>query len=360
MRSLLHQLHEYAGATFRESGDWLIPDSYGDWTQEYAAGRERVAIMDASHWGKVSMTGKDAQDLLNRLSTNALMEAPPGTAIPTVLTSEKGRILDHILAYVHDATLTLLVSPGNTEAVVRWLDKYIILEDVKLADITSTLAVFSLIGPKARALVYKALGLTLDASHKGKVQTCAFQGHEVWVSDTSLVHLSAVDVIVPAQAAHPLWQHLLQEGRELGAAPLGDRAYQPLRIEAGTSLLGHDMGLDFNPLEAGLWDSVSFTKGCYIGQEVVARLNTYQKVKRHLRTLHLSGDTPVPSGTRLISNGEEAGLVTSWAYSPGEQNGVAIGYVNRKIEESNAPLKVPLKERELDARIMNPTLVASK
>jgi aminomethyltransferase len=273
------------------------------------------------------MVGADALDLLHRLSTNQLVDLPVGRGALTVLTTPKGRIVDLVLVLHPDETLTLFTSPETRQAVAQWIDRYTIVEEVTLEDTTATTAQLAVLGPRAAAVVQAALGPAPADLPLWGCLLAPWSGAPLLVARTDPLGVPGYDLIVPAADAEALWELLTQAGQAWEITPLGQAAAEALRVEAGVPRWGVELGDRYNPLEANLAGAISWEKGCYIGQEVVARLRTYQKVQKHLVGLAFEpGPNPAP-GASLLANGQTVGTLTSAAYSPGAGKTLGLGYL---------------------------------
>ena len=146
LRAPLYEVAAGAGASFQEWHGWKLPHAYGDVPAEYRAAREGAALHDASYVGRIRATGDDVLDLLHRLSTNDLASIPHGQGAPTILTSDRGRIIDLVTVLNLGDHVLLLTSPETPETVLQWLDKYTIVEDVTLEDVTASTAMISVMG----------------------------------------------------------------------------------------------------------------------------------------------------------------------------------------------------------------------
>ena len=148
--------------------------------------------------------------------------------------------------------------------------------------------------------------------------------------------LPRFEIVVQGNNAGKVWQ----EVAAAGASPMGMEAYQALRIGEVAPEYGGEMGEAYNPLETGLWGSISFTKGCYIGQEVIARLDTYQKVQKHLVSLSFSPNARVQEGAKLAQEGKEVGSVTSVVKLPTTGELMGLGYVRKGASEVGTQLSI--------------------
>ena len=339
-------------AQFQEWHGWELPIAYGDVAEEYRAAREGAALHDSSYIGRIRATGGDVLDLLHRLSTNKLVSLQPGQGAPTILTTERGRTLDLITVFNMGDHVLLLTSPHTRDKVVQWVDKYTIVEDVCLEDVTSSTAMLSVIGPDAQAtlsgLVNMELG-SLGAHSSARVSIAGAEGH---IIRRNMMNLARFELLVQGQNAAGVWQ----EVSAAGAVLMGLKAHEALRVEEGVPGFGSELGESYNPLETGLWGSISFTKGCYIGQEVIARLDTYQKVQRHLVALSFSPESQADVGSELAKDGRDVGRVTSVARVPTTGQVIGLAYIRKEASEVGCVLSLPEAEGDW-AKVKAPSLL---
>ena len=335
-RLTLHASHAALGAQFQERYGWELPLCYAGLADEYQAalaghGPGRAAVHDHSYAGRLQATGKDALDLLNRLSTNQVLDLAPGQGAPTILTTDRGRILDLVAVVNTGEYVLLLTSPGMPQAVVQWLDKYTIMEDLTVTDVTASTTMLTVLGPESRAALERLCGVSLAGLAPFHCTTGRIAGHQVRIIHRPLGALPSYDLVMThstssgqaAEAAPPVWNAL----QEAGLTPLGLAAYEALRVVQGVPAHGNEMGDDYNPLEAGLVGAISFTKGCYIGQEVIARLDTYQRVQKRLVMLRFPPGAQAAPGAALMRDGKAVGSVTSVVHAPDRGELVGLGYV---------------------------------
>ena len=298
-----------------------LPADYGDAAAEYIALREGVGLADRSYRGRVRISGADALDLLNRLTTNELETLPLGEGAPTVLTSPKGRVVDLLLVGARPDYFVLLTSPGRQEAVMEWIDFYTFADDAPLQDITPLTRQFTVVGPGAAAAL-SAAGALAGQLPQYHLRGATFGSAPAVVWRTMDPGPESYEVIVASEGAADAWRTLV----EAGAVPVGGTAWEAFRIAQGTPAYGAEYGEETNPLESRLRGAISFDKGCYTGQEVVARLDTYQKVQRRLMALSLSG--PAKRGDALVDDGRKTGVLTSVAAVPTDRSYVALALVS--------------------------------
>ena len=293
-------------------------------------------IVHHTDYGCLKATGEDTLDLINRLSTNKVEHLEPGHWAPTVLTTDRGRIVD-LLCVVHAGDhVLLLTSPGQQQPVIEWLDKYTIMEDLEVEDVSRSTAVVALAGPGGAA----ALGLAGDEPEylPGRIYPAAsvtVGGSEAIAVSRPLGGLPCRLLILPGDAADAVTSALA----EAGAATADADQWETLRVLSGNPAFGSEMGEPYNPLEAGLIGAIDFTKGCYIGQEVIARLDSYDRVQKYLAVLRFSGSADATVGASLAHEGRTAGTVTSLYRTPGgELRG--LGYVRTAAAEPGQTLEL--------------------
>jgi folate-binding protein YgfZ len=328
------------GATiFIERHGFQLPAIYSDFAAEYAAATTGVGVHDATYMGRLKAIGEDGLDLLNRMSTNKVVDLAAGEGAVTVLTTDRGRIVD-VLGVVNQGDhVVLLTSPGRQQAVIDWLDKYTIMEDLTIKDVSAETAMLALVGPDAAKLL--GLDSTELAQDSLTVQTVQVGGTEALVVEQPLGTLSRYWLIVKPEAAAGLWQYLSDNG----AVPLGANTMDAVRVNFGVPEYGPELGEPYNPLEAGLIGSVDFAKGCYIGQEVIARLDSYKKVQKYLVSLRFDVDANISSGDELSQDGKPVGMVTSVAPEPSEGLLRGLGYVKAASASPGARLDVAGTEK---------------
>ena len=292
---------------------------------QYAAATSGIAIADRSHIGRLKLTGEDALDLLNRLSTNKLDDLAPGGVMGSVLTTNKGRIIDLLFIARQDDHLLVLTSPDTRDRVAEWIDFYTFVEDVEIADITQDTAMFTLLGASPAAAHPALAALPPNASAAADIDGVRALAIR---SDFDLFDSPRIDLIAPLPDAPRLRDALLARG----AAPVTAPALDLLRIQRGIPAHPHELNEDYNPLEAGLWEFISFNKGCYIGQEVVARLNAYDKIQRHLVTLSWQAPPDPAPQAALYHADRRVGALTSVA-PPEAGNPIGLGYVRKAHAE---------------------------
>ena len=333
MSEQLQAVQAAAGAIFEEIVGNKIPLSFGNDAAAMQAVREGVAICDRSHWGIIRVTDEDRIRFLHNQSTNDFQILKPGQGCDTVFVSSTARTIDLATAYVTEDAVLLIVSPNRRQYLINWLDRYIFFADrVQLEDVTGEAAIFSLLGTKSDDILAK-LGVSLIGNQAyANHQLVQLGGTEIRLAVGSGLATPGYTLIVPADKAAIVWNQLV----ETGAVPLGDRVWEQLRIEQGRPAPDKELTEDYNPLEAGLWQTISFNKGCYIGQETIARLNTYKGIKQHLWGIRLNA--PAATGSIITVGEEKVGILTS--YTDTDEGSFGLGYIRTKAGGVGLQVKV--------------------
>ena len=297
-----------------------------------------VAILDRSHMGRVMATGGDALDLINRFSTNETVGLSDGDVVVTVLTSQIGRVLELItIARLSATESILLTGPDAEDTVIEWLDRYNFGEDCEFAVTTGASAQITISGPEA-----SNLGINLP--EPGRVVAAEIGGVGVEIVAISGPSLASYEVLINEKSqASKVWDALVAAG----GVPTGEDAFDVLRVEQGLSARSSEISDKVNPLEAGLLPYVDFDKGCYMGQEVIARLDTYDKLQRRLVGLLSESGIVLSADSSLKAGDREVGHITSAVTSRSLGRPIAMAYVRKahtepgtKLESTNGPVEV--------------------
>jgi len=301
-----------------------------DLPAQYLAATVASAVAERPDIGRLLFGGNDAADLLHRLSTNAIKAMGPGQGTATVFTTNKGRILDLVTLHRIDAGLLALGSAARMPALKEWVERYTFREQVTATDWSDTHRTLGLFGPTAAehaARLWGSAAATLPLHHVLAVETGGVEG---WL--VRAFPLAGDGYLLTAGA--PGWDAvrsavLAADNRAGGGRPVevGPECLEVLRVVAGLPSHPQELNDEHNPWEARLQDAISLNKGCYVGQEVIARLNTYKKVAKQLVRMTLDGPAPAP-GSAVRMGELTIGVVTSAVGIPdGSGRSVALAYV---------------------------------
>ncbi len=312
---ILRELQERLGGVFVDYDGLPLAAHYGDSHAEYHAALNHAAVIDASAAGRFWMRDRDRAALLHRMSTNDIEGLSSGQGTQTVLTNHNGRIIDLLTVYVLPDAMLVVTSPQQRTAVFNLLRKNIFFQDkVSLEDANVAIGQLGLYGPGSDDLIDALAPVSVRSLPLHGILTTQVGDARAWIARARPLGESGFILYANAEDLPLVWAALLQAG----AHPLGQTAFDWLRIEAGYPAYARELSLEYIPLETGLWDAVSFNKGCYVGQEIIARMESRGRLAKQLRGLKLSNMLDVPPGqpTKLRVDGKEAGDLTSIVDSP--------------------------------------------
>jgi tRNA-modifying protein YgfZ len=306
----------------------------------YAALRHGAGLIDRSGTGRILLTGADRRSYLQGLLTNDIEALTPGTGCYAAMLTAQGRMMtDMRVLELGDAVL-LDVPAQVTTAIRDHLDRFIFSEDAQAEDVTAARAEVGIYGPGALDVLVRA-GLEGDApASLFNTSRVRLAGTDAVVVRSDEAGVAGYDVIVDAQYAEAVTAALLAAGAER----VSEADAEAVRIESGRPRFGRDMDTDTIPLEAGLEErAISRSKGCYVGQEVIVRVQDrgHGRVAKRLVGLTFDADAPVPAaGSRIVTGDREIGRVTSATWSPSLSRPVALGYVHRDFLEPGTQVAV--------------------
>ena len=338
--SPLADVHRLQGTALTEYHGALVPARYDESKAEYAAARNAAGIFDFSFRSRFAVRGPDRVSFLHNMLSNDVKSLGPGQGMYAALLDVKGHILADLRVYLEPDQVLLETDADLVGKAINTLERYIIMDEVTLERLNwCGLAVQ---GPRSRALLESSLEDALPALsefghfrgghsvlplHIVRASSTGEEGYELWVplEDDS-------------GKAKALWETLLARAPGLAAIPCGTEALEILRIEGGVPRYGADFGEDTLPLEAGLLNALSFTKGCYPGQEIVERARTRGHVNWRLVGVTVDAVIVPSPGEKLVSEGKEVGEATSACFSPSLNRPIALAYVRREVSEPGTRL----------------------
>jgi len=305
------------GAVLANDG---IPLHYGDQPREYEAALTAAVLMDRSHEGRFAARGRDRLEVMHRISTNDLLALQIGEGCPTIFTNANARILDRATVFNRGEQVLVLSEPGRGDALRGYLQRNIFFNDeIQLENLVGSTRQFVLHGATADA-VGSIFAPGLSVLHSAEVEIA---GAPVFMAQDKPLSGGHWRMIVPNESAAAVWGTLLEAGADHGLIPAGSLTYNTLRIRAGHPGAGHELTPDYIPLEVGLWDEVSFSKGCYTGQEIIARMESRGRQAKTIVSLRLSALVEAPA--KISYEGREAGMLTSSAQTPdGDLLGIGV------------------------------------
>src|SRR5688500_2714976 len=289
--SRLHDHLAKLGATFEEVTGWLTPVHYGQWVDEYRAVRNAVGLADLSHRGKLRVTGDDRVKWLQSVISNDILPLRPGQGRYSSLLTHKGKMLTYFRCYMQTDAVVLEDVGEIGDQTYAALKKFLLYgTKAKLENCGETWGLLLVSGPKAAAVIDAAFGTDVAGLQPVNCIAALIGGQNALVIRVEETGEQDFEILLHADGLVAAWERLMDAGSSHGIAPIGGQARETLRMEAGIAKAGPDLNEEIVPPEANLEDKAfSLSKGCYPGQEVVARMDTYGSVRRRLVGLVVAG-----------------------------------------------------------------------
>ncbi|MXV73656.1 aminomethyl transferase family protein [Candidatus Poribacteria bacterium] len=359
----LHYIHEQLGATFAEKHQgWNIAAQFTDAVSEHHAVRNSVGIVDLSYRSRHQLTGDDRAKFLHRIISNDIEGLSAGQGTYATLLTHRGKIIADLNIYVLEDAIIIDAAPETAENLFGELDKYIIADDVELSDLTAETGAMAVHGPKSSELVQSVLGVS-DVAALPERHNCVREVDERFKHPIVCVRTDTTGEVgymlyTAAEALASLWEALMTEGSQFNVQPIGWNALESLRIEAGIPRYGTELTDAVIPLEAELEHAIDFEKGCYIGQEIVARMKYRGHPNRLLRGIEIDDSPTFEDGCELrpgarVFNGEkEVGWLTSTTFAPTLGKQVALGYVRIAVTEAGSRVQIETSNGQVDATVV--------
>ncbi|MFQ5991794.1 MAG: aminomethyltransferase family protein [Nitrospiraceae bacterium] len=340
----LRDQHHKRGAVFGEVTGWEMPVHYGNPTAEHAAVRNAVGLADLSHRARIRVTGDDRVQWLQSVISNDILPLTPGSGLYSSLLTHKGKMLTYFRVYA--LTDSLLVEDVGEigDTTFQALRKFLLFgTKAKMESLTESWGSLLVSGPKAASLMHAAFGLEVSALRPLGFVTQDIGGRQALVIRTDETGETDLEIMSPGDGLAATWERLWDIGTPMGLQAFGDQTREVLRIEAGLPRAGADLNEQIVPPEANLEGTAfSLTKGCYPGQEVVARMDTYGGVRRRLVGLAIQDSAIPPPGGKIFSGEREVGWVSSAVQSPSLGCPIAFGFPLRDFTAPGTPLTVQI------------------
>lgn len=348
----LYNLQRELGATFaKKHNGWQLPVQYTDTIEEHNAVRSDVGIADLSYLGILKLMGDDRAKYLHRLISNDVEGLSVGEGNYATLLTNRGKIIADLRVYNLKDEILVSTAPENCEVAYAELDKYIIADDVELSIENENIGVIAVYGPNSAELVspfFNAEDLTsLPEYHSivGEVNS-----EKIVCMKSHAVGECGFHLYVNTDVLAGLWEKLIASRSHV--LPIGWNALESLRIEAGTPRYGTELTDAVIPLEAELEDAIDFEKGCYIGQEIVARMKYRGHPNRLLRGLVVESEHPLQQNSRIFNGEKDVGWVTSSTFSPTIGKPIALCYVRMAVTDEGSQVQIESSDGLLNGTVV--------
>ena len=326
----LAEVHKAAGATM---GTWFgcdLPDYWTSAREEQEFAIRNVALIDKNYRAYLAFKGPDRARYLNAILTNNIKELLPGQGNVSLLLNPQGRILAEIETYAEGDSLFCVSYLMIRERLIECLDRYIIMDDVTLTDESRGYGTLALEGPRAASVARELTGIDLSGLAELSRAETSVASIPCWISKRSRGGVAGCEFLAERESLASLWQVLSEGVKKRGGGLMGYAALSAQRLAQGVPWFGYDFGDKQIPHEAGLEGShISYTKGCYTGQEIVERVRSRGQVNRKRVELIFSGTGVPAAGEALTVDGKEAGFVTRAAVPSFLSHPIGMGYVRK-------------------------------
>ncbi len=350
----LNDFHFINGARFISRYNWIIPQSYGDVATELNFIQNSVGFLDRSYLGKVLIMGTDALALLNKTTTNDVNKLLVGKVCDTVFSTPRGRILDYCRVLKLSDAYLIISNYFSSVHLTDWINRFIITEDAEVLDASENYLWLTLLGPKASLLIKN---LADDPVNENDDTIWIDHGEfsfPVFKNDNFLT--TAYDICLSKDAFIKTVDWVLESLKQIGGGPVGEDAFQVVRIKSGLPDWNCELAEDHNLYEARLTNMVSFTKGGYTGQETISWLDTYDKVQRYLMIVEMEEEPDKKLPLKILFNNDHIGKLTSYAFDPLAKKHLGLAYIDRgyTVDGLNLSIEVKLGEKRIAGGLRTP------
>jgi aminomethyltransferase len=345
--------HKALGARMIEFGGWNMPVSYSGILDEHQAVREKAGLFDISHMGQLFVSGTGAEAWLNTLLTNDIRRISPGHGQYTLMLNDSGGTVDDLIVYrLEDQRYLLLVNASRIEDDFNWLDRKK-NANVLLENQSTALGGLALQGPQAEAIFHKTFGQEKRPIKRNQVLISPFQDMDVIITRTGYTGEDGFEFFCGNEVLTPLWNQLLEDGKNYGLVPVGLGARDTLRLEACYPLYGHELDSGITPLEAGLQAFLCFDKPeKFIGVETLRKQKQEGLSRKSIALEVLGAGAPPRAQYPILKDGRQIGEVTSGGYSPTLKKGIALALLETAFSEPGTQLEMIVRERPVSVQVV--------
>ena len=351
-KTSLYEIHHAHGATFTDKyEDWQLVGHFTDSYQEHQAVRDSVGVIDLSHRGRLRLTGSDRAAYLHRIISNDVEGLAVGEGNYATILTNRGKIIADMKVCVFEGAIGLETNAETTSILYQELDKYLIADDVAIEDFTERTGALGVHGPKSAELLKHAYGFDVRDLPEYHSVVDEIDGRRIVCVRANETGELGYNLCTASESIEWLWDTILTKGRAFSAEPVGLTALNSLRVEAGIPRYGAELGDSIFPGEAELENAISYEKGCYIGQEIVARMKYRGHPNRLLRGFEIAEDIPPQNGDRLLDGDKEIGWITSALVSPTFDMPIAMGYVRTAFTDEDSEVEVETETGRVKAKV---------
>ena len=348
----LYESHVQLGARMVDFVGWEMPVQYSGPIPEHMAVREAAGLFDVSHMGEIEVTGHDALDLVQFVTTNDVSKLEDNQVQYSILTNENGGVIDDLLVYRINAEYFLMVvNASSIETDYEWIKQQAGSRRVSVANTSGAFALLALQGPRAELILQNLTDHMLDLIPYYWSQAVSVDRLDCRVSRTGYTGEDGFEILCNATDARHLWNRLLVTGHEHGLLPCGLAARNTLRLEASFRLCGNDMNETTTPLEAGLGWVVKLAKGDFVGRATLEQQKR-EGLRRKLVGFEVLDRAPARDGYSVVIDGNEVSAVTSGSPAPYLKKNIGMAYLPIEHAVVGKEFFVVVRGRQVPARVV--------
>mgnify|MGYP005848582059 CR=1 FL=1 len=350
-RTPLSEVHRRMGARMVPFAGWEMPVQYGSILEEHRAVRTRAGLFDISHMGEIEIKGKDALAFVQFLTTNDASLLEVGRVQYSALLYEDGTFVDDITVYrLGGDHFMFTVNAANADKDYEWITSHL-RGNVGVKNLSDEKALLAIQGPKAEQILQRLTPVDLSQVRYYWFAWGLILGFPALLSRTGYTGEDGFEIYLENAAAEPVWQRILEAGKDVGVVPVGLGARDTLRLEAKMALYGSDIDDKHTMLEADLERYVKFDKGEFIGKEALLK-QKQEGMKRKLVGFEMVGRGIPRSHYKIAKEGREIGEVTSGGYAPWLEKNIGLGYVPIDLSEIGAEFDIVIRGQAVPARVV--------
>ncbi|MGH7885605.1 MAG: YgfZ/GcvT domain-containing protein [Thermodesulfobacteriota bacterium] len=333
----LFEFEKSLNANFEIINEWQLPKDYGNCENEVNAARNGIAFSDISNRGKLKLTGRDHLKLLQGMLTNDVLKLESGKGNFAAILTNKGKTLSDMRVFKDKDSVFLDLEPKINEKIKDHLLKFRLSYKAEIEDITHGYGLIHIFGPECPYFIESFM---IDAKSMFEYNHTTKDG--IKFMKINRTGETGFDILFENQLAEKVSDMIIKN--KINISSVGSNAFETMRIEAGIPKYNKDFDERTIPIEAELWQALDFEKGCYVGQEVVARIKWRGRVNRHLVCLIIEGDKIPEPKDKLFSGEKEIGKITSAVFSPTIEKIVALGYIRKEFKDVGTKAEILLKD----------------
>jgi aminomethyltransferase len=342
-RTPLYECHQRAGGKIVDFAGWELPVQYSGLMEEHRAVRTMAGLFDVSHMGEFRVSGREAEQFLQRLTPNDVSRLTPGRIHYSGLLTDTATYVDDLLVYrLADEEFLLVVNAANADKDLAWIaDRR--PAGVEVEDVSGDYALLALQGPAAEAILADLTDVVLPDMRYYRFEIGTVGGHQAIVSRTGYTGEDGFELYLSPVSAADVWDRLLKTGKERGLVPAGLGARDTLRLEAAMALYGHEIDDTTTPLEAGLGWVVKWNKGDFLGRDALLAQKE-SGIERQLIGFELTGRGIARQGYEVLVSGEPVGKVTSGSFSPTLEKAIGMAYLPVDFAEPGTEIEIQVRK----------------